>query len=853
MDFLKAGGVKVFKKLRVLSIALCVTLVAPTVVYADTLNVQPAEAAEVQETVEAEELQEQEAGESEEVQEQKVPEVEENQVQEIAEPEETQTQESEPVEAQEIEPYTEEAEEAVISFEKSEFAYSVSVSSIGIAGIDEVRYAVWSDTDWQDDLKWYTGSYDAESQTSSLAYKSSDFKTYGKYYVDVYGVNSDGEYIFIVGTTYSVSAPSAESTVVNADNASGKFTASAQGVTSEFGMQKVQVAVWSDEGWQDDLVWYDLSSQDGIYTVSSDISKHGYDTGLYYFDFYVKESNGNMGFIGGVTYTFSGTASEPVVEKTASGYTVSISDIIVPGGIKEVKYAIWSDEGWQDDLKWYDGSYKDGTSSLSYKASDFGSLGKYYVDIYGYNASGSPVYIGGLTYNVSAASASDSSISTVNSDGSFKVTVSGVTSDLGINKVQVAVWSDKNWQDDLVWYTMSKQSDSYVFSGNISKHGYDTGLYYFDIYVQDGSGNMQYVAGETAEFAVKASDISVKASKENVKYDMSVSGVEIPGALSKVQFAVWSDKNWQDDLKWYDASKSGDSYNAVLNISNHKTEGKYYIDVYAKTTDGKMIYIDGTTINVSASAKAEVSIANINDEKGTFDVYMSVTESSLPVSKVQLAVWSNNNWQDDVRWYTAEKQSDGKYKVSISAANHNYDSGKYYLDVYAVLENGVMKCANSITHNVDGSKWGTIGDRLVRQYAREIINATGGDLEQAFWWVVNNLTYTAMPVPQSYPEGYTRQQYYFVYAYQNRSGNCYNFAATFYWVAKELGYDCKLIEARCHYASGAHGAHGWVEVYRNGTTYVCDPQITYQSRAYTTYMLTYASAPLTYYRNEAPY
>ncbi|HIV17205.1 MAG TPA: GBS Bsp-like repeat-containing protein [Candidatus Alectryocaccobium stercorigallinarum] len=508
--------------------------------------------------------------------------------------------------------------ECDVNIEKSGSNYNVSLNSISVpGGVSSVKYAVWSDVNKQADLIWYNGAYNASNGTSSLTYKSSDFKAYGKYYVDVYAVNKAGTYLYLGGDVYYVNLPSAESVELSADNAAGKFTVKASGVVSDLGIKKVQVAVWSDAGWQDDLVWYDLTKQGDSYVLNGNISRHGYDTGLYYFDVYVQDPNGGMGYIDGKTFTFSSSSGKVSVEKNSTNYNVSLKDIVVAGGVKEIKYAVWSDAGWQDDLIWYTGKYdsKNGTSSLTYKSTDFNTLGKYYIDVYGYNKANEPVFLSGTTYSVDVASAKETKITTDNSKGTFKVSVDGVSAEYGVQKIQVAVWSDNNWQDDLVWYDASKQGSGYVLSRDLSKHGYDTGLYYIDVYVKDSRGNMQCVASETANFTVKSSEVSVEKTDGATKYKTSISDVEIPGGVKTVRFAVWSDEGWQDDLAWYTGSKSGNVYSAVFDIAKHGSQGLYYIDVYAETASGKLVYLNG----------AKQNFGNINIPVDTPDISCTIT------------------------------------------------------------------------------------------------------------------------------------------------------------------------------------------------------------------------------------
>jgi N-acetylmuramoyl-L-alanine amidase len=332
---------------------------------------------------------------------------------------------------------------------------------------------------------------------------------------------------------------------VTSDSALGSYSVTAT-IPEDPDMEVLQVAVWSKTDWQDDLVWYDAVKQsDGTYAVNGNISSHKYTTGIYYFDVYKKMSDGKMDIVESLITSFDAASSDVSFSSNESSYTASISGIVVPGGASKISYAVWSDDGWQDDLKWYDGTYDaaSGTSSLTFNKSDFSTFGKYYVDIYGYNKAGAPVFLAGTTYNVNGPSAEDVSLTCDTATGKFSVTASGVTSDTGIQAVQLAVWSDNDWQDDLVWYTASKQSDgTYAVSGDISKHGYDTGKYYFDVYVKDSHGAMGCIESTTYSFDASASDVEINS--DDSSYNVSISDIVVPGGVKNIKYAVWSDAGW---------------------------------------------------------------------------------------------------------------------------------------------------------------------------------------------------------------------------------------------------------------------------------------------------------------------
>lgn len=80
------------------------------------------------------------------------------------------------------------------------------------------------------------------------------------------------------------------------------------------------------------------------------------------------------------------------------------------------------------------------------------------------------------------------------------------------------------------------------------------------------------------------------------------------------------------------------------------------------------------------------------------------------------------------------------------------------------------------------------------------------------------------------------------------SGNCYRYAALFKWCAIALGYSANAISGQVPATRGGLTPHGWVEVYLNGQTYVCDPDLEHELPGYNWYMTTYADAPVDYYK-----
>ncbi|MCD7743917.1 MAG: transglutaminase-like domain-containing protein [Lachnospiraceae bacterium] len=122
-------------------------------------------------------------------------------------------------------------------------------------------------------------------------------------------------------------------------------------------------------------------------------------------------------------------------------------------------------------------------------------------------------------------------------------------------------------------------------------------------------------------------------------------------------------------------------------------------------------------------------------------------------------------------------------------------------------------------------------------------------LKKAFKWCSTKITYkTNCGSPSS---GQSDAAYYSIYGFKNKKGDCVVMAATFYQMAKVLGYNAKLV--RGYIVSGYNSdgspilaSHAWVTIKISGTTYVYDPNFAYvqhtlsnNTSAHSGYKMTY--------------
>lgn len=172
-----------------------------------------------------------------------------------------------------------------------------------------------------------------------------------------------------------------------------------------------------------------------------------------------------------------------------------------------------------------------------------------------------------------------------------------------------------------------------------------------------------------------------------------------------VQFAVWSDASKQADLYWFTANKLGNDYFHDVAIEQFKQPGLYYVDAYA-TNDGiNKVFIASKSFKVSAPISIETYIHDIDSDNATFQVTTKGISSASGILNAAVAVWTDKNGQDDLRWYdmTTTMQVDGTYTSTciVNARYHNGESGVYFAHVYVNAGNWINCCVGNTFQNIE--------------------------------------------------------------------------------------------------------------------------------------------------------
>ena len=125
-------------------------------------------------------------------------------------------------------------------------------------------------------------------------------------------------------------------------------------------------------------------------------------------------------------------------------------------------------------------------------------------------------------------------------------------------------------------------------------------------------------------------------------------------------------------------------------IRDRYDTGQYNIHAYSRSSAG-MPYscLKTGKISVASIDGGKVSITNKDNNTGSFIARISGISSPAVISNVQVAVWSDINGQDDLKWYSALKTGD-EYLAYIYTSNHSYDNGVYQIHAYATDKRGCL-------------------------------------------------------------------------------------------------------------------------------------------------------------------
>ena len=587
-------------------------------------------------------------------------------------------------------------------------SFDVVISNVKAPnGVETVSVPIWSEINGQDDIIWYTANRQ-NNGTYTVNVKASAHKnSTGLYNVHLYYIQKDGQLTGVGGTTTQVFIgktpeqlkPKASFAIENNNAKAGTFDAVITNISAPLGVKEVLVPSWSLENGQDDLIWHKATKQnDGSYRVTIKASEHKGNKGNYRADAYIVDNANNRHYIAEkvVSVDYARPSGVLTIENnnTAAGtFDAVVRNIVAPTGLKEVLVPSWSLAGGQDDLIWHKATRQaDGSYRVTIKATDHkNSTGKYRADAYIVDDSNKRFYLTEKVVEVTQTRPSASLfIENNNADlGTFDAVIRNIVAPNGVKEVLVPSWSLVNGQDDLVWHKASRQSDgSYRVTIKASEHKNSLGNYRADLYIVDNANQRHYVTETIVDVKHNkpVGTISVvNNNKDTGTFDVIISDVYSPKGVRTVQVPIWSEKDGQDDIRWYEATRQANgTYTVNVQATNHKNStGLYNIHLYYILNDGSQVGVGGTTTTLefrNAKTKTQTYITNVNSEAGSYTVVVDQAPQGRQIKNIRVAVWSESN-QGNLSWYNTAPTGTHT-EINVSTVNHKNLIGNYTTHVY---------------------------------------------------------------------------------------------------------------------------------------------------------------------------
>ena len=403
----------------------------------------------------------------------------------------------------------------------------------------------------------------------------------------------------------------------------------------------------------------------------------------------------------------SPVSADLTIAKSESDGTFTITAKNLQGldGYEEVKIPFWSHANGMKDIIWYTPSRKaDGSYTVTAKASDHENAdGKYEAQVFYVDAKGQNKFVKKAFIDYTAPKPSaDLTITKSESDGTFTITAKNLQGFDGYKEVKIPFWSHANGMKDIIWYTPTRQADgSYTVTAKASDHENADGQYEAQVFYVDAKGQNKFVKKAFIDFKNQsrptASFLIQNNNKDAGTFDVIIKDVYSPKGVRTVQVPTWSDKDGQDDIRWYEATRqSNGDYKVSVKASDHKNStGKYHIHLYYIQNDGSRVGVGSTTTEVefrNAQTKTQTGIKNVNSGAGTYTVTVDQAPQGRRIKNIRVAAWSQAH-QENLFWYSTAP-SGMHTEVQVSAANHQYQSGNYTTHVYVDYVDGGVEGFN---------------------------------------------------------------------------------------------------------------------------------------------------------------
>nr|WP_320023834.1 GBS Bsp-like repeat-containing protein [uncultured Acetobacterium sp.] len=383
-----------------------------------------------------------------------------------------------------------------------------------------------------------------------------------------------------------------------------------------------------------------------------------------------------------------------ITQITGSTTQFSISTVGYAGktGISKVCFPTWSERNGQDDLRWYEGTLDSkGEYSLTVDAKDHGfETGIYNIHTYIYGLKGEVIKTFVNTQSLETQKPAISLTEVINN--AYKVRLTGASNPQGVSWVSFPTWTQVDGQDDLRWEPGTYVgNDTWEATVHINdyKRSYDTFITH--AYLMNKDGQQKYCGAIEQivknPFLKEPLEIKVQPDNNASKFSIVTQNCGGKTGAKSVAFAVWTKRNGQDELKWYEGAlgPNGEFY-AYVDIENHGFEtGPFIVHAYLRGTTGETIAFTNSEFTMpDVKPTIEYDNAVLNN---VFKIRIKNVSNENGVASVIFPTWSRTNGQDDVHWEQATYIGNNTWEATINLNNYTIIVDDFITHAYLVDRN----------------------------------------------------------------------------------------------------------------------------------------------------------------------
>ena len=267
-------------------------------------------------------------------------------------------------------------------------------------------------------------------------------------------------------------------------------------------------------------------------------------------------------------------------------------------------------------------------------------------------------------------------------NGDFSVVISNVSDQNGVLGVSVPIWSEKNGQDDIIWYNATRLNNgNYKVNVSLTDHKNERGLYNVHLYYVETNGKLVGVGGTTYTVPAK-----VEETHTTTSYSLPDAGTYTFKERSSIKAEP---RVASPELAYYDAGMSV-NYDKIVS-------GDGYQWLSYLSYNGNRRYVAVAKLAQQESKPSgTINIENLSNLG--FDVHITnVSGGDKAIQGVSVPVWTAKDGQDDLVWHQADRQSDGSYKVRINVSDHKAEAGEYIVHLYYVQDGKMVGIGGTST------------------------------------------------------------------------------------------------------------------------------------------------------------